>query len=516
MTKKYIIFLIFFSIIISQKAYSYVNLNPISTETSIKSNENKSEIQLYCGYWMIHPILSKWNTYNWLEKRNYQSFFQNIFASYKFIAIPKQDLLIYIEPNLFEYSEQINFIEEETTKILKDFSKIGWKLNNDQIKNPYHLIIYIMALNLSANVIPIDNRLTSEGLPLIIINARSLNNIKNNPCLLSHSIAHLIFQSIRDINSLWLTEALATWMETLINDKCENINPFLIYRARHPEIPLDYSDPIIGIGDSAFINLIHHKNNTIINTLLNQNLPLSEPLKEIDTLLNYLSSTNINDLYEEYALLTFYQAFSANIFNEKSNSLFPYSNSFTLQPHSAKYLKFTNYAAEALNISYPNKKAKIWLFLPSQQVNPIFEPLPEYEKEIAVPVNPPQDLFIIIINPSNENSYIDLQINAQQDYPIKLTEFKALINKNEIILNWNTLKERDTLGWIIYKKTEKDSNFEQLNSLLIPAAGNSDESIKYMYIDRNIKNKTTYQYLLLIITKNHFIKKGPIITIKLP
>ncbi len=512
MKKALLISLILIFILLINKSYSLINF-----ATQVKSSE--SDIQLYCGYWMIHPILSNWNNYNWLEKKNYQSFFQNILASYKFIAIPKQNILIYLDPNFLEYSEDLDFISQQLIKIIDNLSKLGWKLNNDHIRSPYQLIIYIIPMNLSANIIPIDPRLFNdqyEGVPIIIINSKSLNKIKNNPCILTHAIAHLIIQSTKEINSIWFLEALSSWMETLINDNCENIEAFFKYRIKHPELSLDYADPIIGIADSHFINLINSKNNSLINNLFNQKFSFSNPLSEINRILKASSESSLKDLYEEYALANFYQAYSANIIDESPISHFPYSNFISLQPYSSQYFIFNNLNDNAVKISYENDNSLIWIFIPSKQFGPNFRPLNEKNKEYIIPISSDENFYIITINPTEEKSNIKIQIDLVLDYPIKLGEFKTQISKGEISLIWNTLQEIDTLGWFIYKKREQDTNFIQLNSVPIPAAGNSNTSIRYIYIDKNVISNETYQYFLTIITKNHFFKKGPIITVKLP
>jgi len=505
--------ILLFALLINN-SYSFINF-----ATQVKFSEAKSDIQLYCGYWMIHPILSNWNNYNWLEKKNYQSFFQNILASYKFTAIPKQNILIYLDPNFLEYSEELDFITQQSSKIIENLSKLGWKLNNEQIRSPYQLIYYIIPINLSANIIPIDSRLFNdqyEEVPTIIINAKSLNKIKNNPCILTHAIAHLIIQSKQDINSIWFLEAFSTWMETLINEKCENIEPFFKYRIKHPELSLDYADPIIGIADSHFINLINSKNNSIINNFFNQKSSFSNPLLEINNILKASSESSVKDLYEEYALSNFYQAFSANIIDENPISRYPYSNFLSLQPYSSKYIIFNNLNDKAVKLSYENDNSLIWIFIPSKQFGPNFKRLNEKNKEYIIPASPEENFYIIIINPAEEKSNIKIQIDLIADYPIKLGEFQSQISKGEVSLIWNTVQEIDTLGWIIYRKREQDTNFSQLNSVPIPAAGNSNTSIKYIYIDKNVKSNETYQYFFVIITKNHFLKKGPVITVKLP
>jgi len=79
---------------------------------------------------------------------------------------------------------------------------------------------------------------------------------------------------------------------------------------------------------------------------------------------------------------------------------------------------------------------------------------------------------------------------------ISLDEFKAIAGNRKVTILWTTASETDNAGFNIYRGTEENGVYTKINAELIPANGSPSTSATYQFIDKPVKNRTTYWYKL--------------------
>ena len=79
---------------------------------------------------------------------------------------------------------------------------------------------------------------------------------------------------------------------------------------------------------------------------------------------------------------------------------------------------------------------------------------------------------------------------------ISLDEFKAIAGNRKVTVIWTTASEIDNAGFNIYRSTEENGVYTKINAELIPANGSPSTSATYQFIDKPVKNRTTYWYKL--------------------
>ena len=77
---------------------------------------------------------------------------------------------------------------------------------------------------------------------------------------------------------------------------------------------------------------------------------------------------------------------------------------------------------------------------------------------------------------------------------ISLSSFTAKASAGEVMLAWETASEIDNAGFNLYRS--EDGEYEQINGSLIPAKGSPTEGAVYEFVDNDVKNRTTYSYIL--------------------
>jgi len=85
-------------------------------------------------------------------------------------------------------------------------------------------------------------------------------------------------------------------------------------------------------------------------------------------------------------------------------------------------------------------------------------------------------------------------------------------DKAEVIVEWTTASELDTVGFNLLRAETQEGPFEKINANLIPAGSDSLTGSNYTFTDRSVHNGITYYYMLEEIeltseTSHH----GPII-----
>jgi hypothetical protein len=71
-----------------------------------------------------------------------------------------------------------------------------------------------------------------------------------------------------------------------------------------------------------------------------------------------------------------------------------------------------------------------------------------------------------------------------------------------VVLSWTTASEIDNAGFNLYRSESADGEYVKINASLIPAEGSPTQGATYQYVDRDVKNRTTYYYKLEDIDLN--------------
>lgn len=66
----------------------------------------------------------------------------------------------------------------------------------------------------------------------------------------------------------------------------------------------------------------------------------------------------------------------------------------------------------------------------------------------------------------------------------------------EVIVEWTTASELDTVGFNLLRAESQEGPFEQINTNLIPAVSDSLTGSNYTFTDSSAQNGITYYYML--------------------
>ena len=69
-------------------------------------------------------------------------------------------------------------------------------------------------------------------------------------------------------------------------------------------------------------------------------------------------------------------------------------------------------------------------------------------------------------------------------------------DKAEVIVEWTTASELDTVGFNLLRAETQEGPFEQINSHLVPAGSDSLSGSNYSFTDNSVKDGITYFYML--------------------
>jgi hypothetical protein len=108
--------------------------------------------------------------------------------------------------------------------------------------------------------------------------------------------------------------------------------------------------------------------------------------------------------------------------------------------------------------------------------------------------------------------YVRAVRGGETETLIELSSFTVTPTNKEILLEWLTSAEIDNTGFNIYR-ADGDGEYAKINTTLIPAEGSPTEGASYKFIDKNVKNRKTYYYLLEDIDINGVATEhGPVST----
>lgn len=121
-------------------------------------------------------------------------------------------------------------------------------------------------------------------------------------------------------------------------------------------------------------------------------------------------------------------------------------------------------------------------------------------------------------NPPDMGAYENIS-DGDQSLPVELSSFKAEYFDHAVILTWITFSELNNLGFELFKKSKKESNYHLLADYLshseLRGLNLSNEAKLYKFADNKIEKGNTYEYKLVQVDNSGFKKEYPPIEIQI-
>lgn len=123
-------------------------------------------------------------------------------------------------------------------------------------------------------------------------------------------------------------------------------------------------------------------------------------------------------------------------------------------------------------------------------------------------------LYVGWADPSVGGSHANLHLNASiwlakdSDLPVELTSFTSSVINDDVLLNWNTVTEINSLSFEVEKKYLTNEIWQIVAS--VKASGNSTSPKQYSYVDKKV-NAGKFNYRLKILDVDGTFKYSPVI-----
>ncbi len=99
--------------------------------------------------------------------------------------------------------------------------------------------------------------------------------------------------------------------------------------------------------------------------------------------------------------------------------------------------------------------------------------------------------------PGNFYTFGDDAAGGQDNsLPVSLALFEANAEFNKVILNWQTASETNNLGFNVYRQKAGDSEWQKVNTQLIPGKGTFSGETDYTFEDNSVRSGDVYRYQL--------------------
>ena len=102
--------------------------------------------------------------------------------------------------------------------------------------------------------------------------------------------------------------------------------------------------------------------------------------------------------------------------------------------------------------------------------------------------------------------YILASATSDNPLPVNLISFFAIGKNESVELKWSTASEIDNDGYIVYRSSEKDGNYNEIDSYkynnTLKGGGNISKESNYSFIDYNVINGQTYWYKIADVDIN--------------
>jgi hypothetical protein len=134
---------------------------------------------------------------------------------------------------------------------------------------------------------------------------------------------------------------------------------------------------------------------------------------------------------------------------------------------------------------------------------PVLVPAPAFDgagtARVSVPWADAREAWIVLRNdalPGGGSARFEVRANADAYAPYDLAALSASDVGSSILLEWTTASEQGLQAWNIYRSEAPGGPFTRLNSVAVPAMGDSSGETGYIYVDDFARPGRRYYYLL--------------------
>ena len=353
-------------------------------------------------------------------------------------------------------------------------TELGWKMPATRTEfNHPELYVYFVA---GSSEFEGTTRVQNEV--VILLNSQTIF-AKDFGALWIHQLAHAAELQYKVGGDYWFYEATAGWMEGQFDRYSRSAQKAIMERSVHPEISLMDADPVYALGNLRLLELLARPYKDVIRQIWERwSVATGENLFQImqDVLaLNHLPE--FQSYLQNYFLL--FNAQSAPSSDGEIISIAPYS-AFVAErvPQSASggmRLLFTpsapsSYSASLLYFGAAQKSGTLAIKTGLRDA-----------WSILVPFAGLDHYKIVIVNGSETGMQGSLTNNFDASIPAVLEYFRVNPGDGGVQIEWKTAKENGVAFWNLYKI--RNGQKQLLNAFPIPASINSEEGIRYLFVD---------------------------------
>ena len=147
--------------------------------------------------------------------------------------------------------------------------------------------------------------------------------------------------------------------------------------------------------------------------------------------------------------------------------------------------------------------ADLLIFYRSWGPQPVLVPISTFDAagtaRLSIPWSDAREAWIVFRNdalPGGGSTRFEAQAALDPYSPYDLASFTASEMGPSILLEWTTASEKGLQAWNIYRSETPGGPFTRLNSVAMPAMGDSPGEIGYIYVDDDGRPGRRYYYVL--------------------
>src|SRR5439155_1785018 len=134
---------------------------------------------------------------------------------------------------------------------------------------------------------------------------------------------------------------------------------------------------------------------------------------------------------------------------------------------------------------------------------PVLVPISTFDAagtaRLSIPWSDAREAWIVFRNdalPGGGSTRFEAQAALDPYSPYDLASFTASEMGSSILLEWTTASEKGLQSWNIYRSETPGGLFTRLNSVAVPAMGDTPGDTGYIYVDDYARPGRPYYYLL--------------------
>lgn len=430
-----------------------------------------------------------------------------------------------------DYIDAIGEGLEEAHRLYVD--RFGFQNPNARFTpgRPYDVYIVNLGGSATGATVPIltGKLLGSDQTPsFILIDNMIFDNMTILKASAAHQYAHAITLAYSYRKEPWWAEATAIWLEDRLYHTLPRYLESLDFRLAWKGKAFDNDNLKIAQGNALWAFFLGEKDVNLIRKIWEEIelFPENTLFENFSAVLEREGEGSLRNNISDYSIWNYFTG-NRNDGNhflfadllpdpvfESAHSSYPVPPTEITNPVESLGASFIRFGSEmsrgALIIDFEGDQSCRWdvdMLLVSD-----FPPLylktkmsidPSGRGSIGIPWQRISEVVMIVKNMDcEERSSGRYAFTASHDpsYPFELKLFTAAEDRGNIALRWETGSEANLYGWNIYRSTEPEQNFSRINTIIIPALGDSSNEIIYTFIDNSAYPSIRYYYYVEGIT----------------